>query len=316
MISKCKLKTHVSRGRLRHYNSWRRLSLVRHSLCEKRWSRPCNSTFTISQLIVSNKGPYSPAILRFQVSFPSPFPTASPLITFSSDIFHPFLTPLTTYTYTTSTSDVDTVSATDDERLPPGGFSLRHGFPQWFGRSKDKIPGSRVFSESAVDHGENQATTATSAPTMYEVLDYVRSAFTDEVFLDSIPLQAAANSGAYHAWKTHRARETGIDLADPQNQLDDGQPRFALSSSPRAETPTAGRTRRPGEWNWEGVWEERVKRGVQNSLAEPVLFGAAVGGDDIVICSDSRSHIFANNLQIRFSDLEHESLQRIKQQMI
>jgi hypothetical protein len=244
------------------------------------------SAFAVLQLTVSNEGPYSPAVLRFQVSFPSPFPTASPLITFSSDIFHPLLTPLTTYTYTTSTSGVDTVSATDDERLPPGGFSLRHGFPQWFGRSKDKQPGARVSSGSGADSDTGQATTATTTPTMYEVLDYLRSAFTDGAFLDSVPLQAAANSGAYHAWKTHRAREMGIDLTDPQNQLDDGQTRSTLPSSSRAETPTAGRTRRPGEWNWEGVWEERVKRGVQNSLAEPVLFGAVVGGDDIVTSSN------------------------------
>lgn len=266
------------------------------------------------ELIVSNEGPYAPAILRFQVSFPSPFPIASPLITFSSDIFHPLLTPLTTYTYTTSTSDLDTVSATDDERLPPGGFSLRHGFPQWFGRNKNRTTGSRVSSGSVEDQGKDLATTATS--TMYEVLDYLRSAFTDEAFLDSVPLQAAANSGAYHAWKTHRARETGIHLDDPQNKPDDGQPRSALPSFPRAETPTTGRTRRPGEWNWEGVWEERVKRGVQNSLAEPVLFGAAVGGDDIVTCFNPHAHTFANDLQIRFSDLESESLQRIKQQMV
>jgi hypothetical protein len=240
------------------------------------------------QLIVKTKGPYAPAILRFQVSFPSPFPISSPLITFSSDIFHPLLTPLTTYTYTTSTSDTDTVSATDDERLLPGGFSLRHGFPQWFSRSKDKATGSRVSSGSTKGYDKDHATTATSTPTMYEVLDYLRSAFTDETFLDSIPLQAAANSGAYQAWRTHRARENVTELADSQTRSDDGQLRSALPSSPKTATPAAGKTRRPGEWNWEGVWEERVKRGVQNSLAEPVLFGASIGGDDTVLCSKSQ----------------------------
>jgi hypothetical protein len=283
--------------------------LVRHSVCQKRWFRLYTSALAVLPLTISNEGPYSPAILRFQVSFPSPFPTASPLITFSSDIFHPLLTPLTTYTYTTSTSDVDTVSATDDERLPPGGFSLRHGFPQWFGRSKDRISGSRVSS------GSTASPTTTSTPAMYEVLDYLRSAFTDEAFLDSVPLEAAANSGAYHAWKTHRARETSIDLTNSPSQREDGNPRSASPLSPRLEMPTSGRTRRPGEWNWEGVWEERVKRGVQNSLAEPVLFGAAAGGDDIVRKSSSWFCIFTNSQQIRFSDLESESLQSIKQQM-
>ncbi|TID16533.1 putative ubiquitin carboxyl-terminal hydrolase [Venturia nashicola] len=204
---------------------------------------------------------------------------------------------MTTYTYTTSTSDVDTVSATDDERLPPGGFSLRHGFPQWFGRSKDRTAGSGIF---VADSATSQPRTAASAPNMYEVLEYLRSAFTDEAFLDSVPLQAAANSGAYHAWKTHRAREPGGDEMESQVQPFDGRARSPLSLSSRSGTPTTGRRRRPGEWNWEGVWEERVKRGVQNSLAEPSLFGAAVGGDDI----------------IRFSDLEPDDVQRIKEQMV
>lgn len=263
----------------------------------------------------TGKGPYSPAILRFQVSFPSPFPASSPLITFSSDIFHPLLTPLTTYTYTTSTSDVDTVSATDDERLPPGGFSLRHGFPQWFGSGKDKTSESRVSSTSVADSAASQPKTATSTPNMYEILEYLRSAFTDEAFLDSVPLQAAANSGAYHAWKTHRARETGGETIKSEAQSSGSRARSPLSLPPRSETPTAGRTRRPGEWNWEGVWEERVKRGVQNSLAEPILFGAAAGGDDIVLRSNSGPQSFANDAQIRFSDLDPESLQRIKQQI-
>jgi hypothetical protein len=39
--------------------------------------------------------------------------------------------------------------------------------------------------------------------------------------------------------------------------------------------------RKPGEWNWEGVWEERVKRGVQASLSEAVLFGQGQG-DEVI----------------------------------
>src|ERR1700761_791163 len=79
-------------------------------------------------------GPYATAILRFQISFPPTYPSLPPLVTFSTDIFHPLITPLTTYMYTTDIQDSGTVSATDAERLPPGGFSLRDGFPCWFGR--------------------------------------------------------------------------------------------------------------------------------------------------------------------------------------
>ena len=76
------------------------------------------------------------AILRFQIRFPPTYPDLPPLVTFTTDIFHPLIVPLTTYTFTTGSSDTDTVSATDEERLSPGGFSLRHGFPHWFGRAK------------------------------------------------------------------------------------------------------------------------------------------------------------------------------------
>ena len=214
------------------------------------------------------KGPYKGAVLRFQISFPYPFPTSAPLITFASDIFHPLLTPLTTYTYTTSSSDADTVSATDSERLPPGGFSLRHGFPQWFGRER------KASLESARSPASDSAARAigstSSRPmmdvTMYDVLEYMRKAFSSEELLDSIPLAAAANPGAYHAYRSFRSIAS------------------AAQSRTTSPEPSTSRARRPGEWNWEGVWEERIRRGVQNTLTEPVLFGNAIAGDDVV-CS-------------------------------
>ena len=77
-------------------------------------------------------GPYVNAILRFRVDFPESYPQRPPVITFLSDIFHPLVTPLTTYTHTTRAPGTETVSSADPDRLPPGGFSLRHGFPVWF----------------------------------------------------------------------------------------------------------------------------------------------------------------------------------------
>jgi hypothetical protein len=44
--------------------------------------------------------------------------------------------------------------------------------------------------------------------------------------------------------------------------------------------------RRPGEWNWEGVWEDRVKNGISNSLSEPVMFGGVGAADDVVSAHD------------------------------
>jgi hypothetical protein len=233
-------------------------------------------------------GPYSPAVLRFQISFPSQFPAAAPLITFSSDIFHPLLTPLTTYTHTTSTPDTNTVSASDDERLPPGGFSLRHGFPQWFRRPRDQGTTSRTVSGSTAPSSNVTPQRSSSIPsvTIYQLLDYIRSAFSEESFLNTIPLEAAANPGAYHAWHTHQslrsnASTEGSQQSSPNSRRSSGYGKStAASTSPKDSS--SSRPRKPGEWNWDGVWEERVKRAVQSSLSEPVLYGVAGSGDDIV----------------------------------
>lgn len=239
-------------------------------------------------------GPYAPAILRFQVSFPPSYPTLPPLVTFFTDVFHPLLTPLTTYTYTAGSSDADTVSATDDQRLPPGGFSLRHGFPHWFGRAPRFTLSSREADGSAVgspaqnvtpvraEFGSATADASGAARpsiqvSMPMVLDYIRSTFSEESVLDSIPLEAAANPSAYHAWRANRSPF----LQTQQSALNIAQE----ASDKTPESPALGRNRRPGEWNWEGVWEERVKKAVNASLSESTLFGAGAGEDIVRLLS-------------------------------
>lgn len=251
----------------------------------------CRACFPYRFMLYSHlTGPYAPAVLRFQVSFPSSYPALPPLVTFSTDVFHPLLTPLTTYTHTTATLDTDTVSATDEERLPPGGFSLRHGFPHWFGRARRSLLSSHSVSGSDVDSTTQDVTSlhpvdksaASSGPedpptttgvSIVTVLDYIRSTFSEEAVLDSVSLEAAANPGAYHAWRAYRG--SAIPSQQPTSPTSvtsgDGKP--------------LGRNRRPGEWNWEGVWEERVKRAINASLSESVLYGQGAG-EDIV----SHSH--------------------------
>ncbi|KAJ4295501.1 hypothetical protein N0V90_007514 [Kalmusia sp. IMI 367209] len=250
-------------------------------------------------VIFVRKGPYAPAVLRFQISFPSNYPSLPPFVTFSTDVFHPLLTPLTTYTYTTGSSDTDTVSATDEERLPPGGFSLRHGFPQWFGRARRSTTSSRNVSGSGVGTPAQSHTpipsdgtaatpslvdlSTTAAPigkgvSIVGVLEYIRSTFSDEDVLDSIAIEAAANPSAYHAWRAHRAAAVQPQQSSPSSPTTNPQ---ATSQGRGTEGSTLTRNRRPGEWNWEGVWEERVKKAVKASLSEPVLFGGAAGEDII-----------------------------------
>lgn len=212
------------------------------------------------------QGPYAPAILRVQISFPQAYPAVPPLVALSTDIFHPLVTPLTTYTYTTGSASGETVSATDEERLPPGGFSLRHGFPQWFSRTRRSTPAApNSQPEPRGDVGPAGEANA-HPPPVAKILKYIQASFTDEAILDSVTVESAANPGAYHAWRSFRETQFTGSL----------QPMTKSSAAP------ATRSRHPGEWNWEGVWEERVKKGINNSISDGVLYSAGVEGDDVV----------------------------------
>ena len=215
-----------------------------------------------------------------------------------SDIFHPLVAPLTTYTYTTGSASSDTVSATDEERLPPGGFSLRHGFSHWFGRAQrsglSSANSSRQVSNTqdgnlgssnppGEDKAESLGASSTGPPSpafsqgsavrnlsehvhktsIVEVLHYVKQAFDDETALDTLPLEAAGNAGAWKAWRAYRISKGSMS----------------------ADNVPGGAGKKTEEWNWDGVWEERVRRGIDASISEAVLYGGAGGGgDDLVRC--------------------------------
>lgn len=207
------------------------------------------------------KGPYAPSILRFRIAFPPAYPEQPPLLTFATDIFHPLVSPLTTYMYTGESA----AAAQEGEPLPPGGFSLRAaGFPGWFGKGE----GTR---------GE---------VCIYDVLRYVRSAFDEEAVLDRVPLSAAGNPGAWHAWRSYRAGKGVVLPLDDEMEGDEGEEEAEGSADvPEGYRRLAGGTsapvggKRPGEWNWDGVWEVRVKKGMEGSIAEGTLFGREAGDD-------------------------------------
>ncbi|PQE22105.1 ubiquitin-conjugating enzyme protein [Rutstroemia sp. NJR-2017a BVV2] len=226
-----------------------------------------------SGVLFVRKGAYAPSILRFQVSFPPQYPALPPLITFSTDIFHPLITPLTTYMYSTDAQgDDDTVSATDEERLPPGGFSLRDGFPEWFGRKSKSMRSREEHQRTPTRAGMGSPSSGISSigktsdgvrVGVYEILRYVRRTFDDETVLDRVPLEAAGNPGAWHAWRAYR-----VKLGKLARQAQQGE---------RPLSPVVAR--KPGEWNWDGVWEVRVKKGVEASISEAVLYGQGAGDD-------------------------------------
>ncbi|KAG6014952.1 hypothetical protein E4U43_005987 [Claviceps pusilla] len=267
-----------------------------------------------SAVLFVRDGPYAPAVLRFQIYFPDTYPKLPPLVLFSTDIFHPLVSPLTTYMYSTDGQDDGTVSAADQQPSAPGSFSLRHGFPEWFGRGKPSDAESRpVSGDRRVASAGSDRTTAnlgssamppkssdadttfgnnskTGQPnvSIYCILKYIQSAFETAEVLDSVPLEAAGNPGAWHAWRTHRRKSGKLSDRQPSSsqsaQFDEVNVSLASKdggdgSVSSATTPTV---RTPAEWNWDGVWEDRVKKGVSNSLSESVLYGTTGIPDDMI----------------------------------
>ncbi|KAJ5161940.1 hypothetical protein N7492_007332 [Penicillium capsulatum] len=281
-------------------------------------------------VIFVRSGPYASAVLRFQIRFPDIYPDLPPLVTFGTDVFHPLIVPLTTYTFSTGSASDNPVSATDEERLPPGGFSLRHGFPHWFGRAKRKgiasgpssrnvsgsstaiASGAPTTAEDTVPDTSDAAATAATVPEpakgdesaatedntrisqvpsadeiprlrkvvpVSELLDYLRSTFDDETVLDSLPVEAAGNPGAWHAWKAHRRGGQGHG--------------GARKGSPQA--------RQPGDWHWDGIWARRVQDEIEASHSEPMLFGNASRG--------------SGDEMIRFSRLDEDTSTSVKEMM-
>ncbi|RMZ82640.1 hypothetical protein DV738_g1651, partial [Chaetothyriales sp. CBS 135597] len=174
-------------------------------------------------------GPYEPCILRFHISFPPAYPSQPPLITFSSEVFHPLCVPSTVYTFSTGSLDaVGTVSASDeDQPVDVGGLGVED-----------------------------------SSGTTLKVLQHLKQAFEDPYLLDSLQLEAVGNTSAWHAWRAHRG------LAQP-TAADEGSRQRVEE---RAGQTRPASPRHPGQWNWEGVWESRVRDGLEACASDAALF--------------------------------------------
>lgn len=113
-----------------------------------------------------------------------------------------------------------------------------------------------------------------------EVLEYLKSAFDNDATLDALPLEAAGNPGAWNAWQAHRKSILRDSPTDADN------PAHATSSKQSTKPESVIYAKQPDEWSWDGVWEERVRKGIDASISDPVLYGNLSGGDDLVRRSD------------------------------
>ncbi|KAJ5523862.1 hypothetical protein N7494_010512 [Penicillium frequentans] len=279
-----------------------------------------------SGIIFVRSGPYASAILRFQIRFPDIYPDLPPLVTFATDVFHPLIVPLTTYTFSTNSTSDDPVSATDDERLPPGGFSLRHGFPHWFGRAKrsglTSGPSSRNVSGKSTGTETEEITKPTASSTEDDVPSDAPEATETEEVADSTESPHIAQIPSEFQFAEARKVVPVAELLnyirstfDDESVLDSlpvevaGNPgawhawkahRRGTDSSKnwKKGSPQA---RQPGDWHWDGIWTRRVHDEIEASHSDPMLFGGATrgGGDEM----------------IRFSRLDDATMSSVKEKM-
>ena len=225
------------------------------------------------------------------------------------------MTPLTTYSAGVGTSASGSINSDDHETLPPGGFSLRYAFPRWFQKPQEAV-GSELKesanvletpirpnplesgsleplsmdpvprSDPVMDPNQEMRTAslmilkAQDEP-LYAVLHYMKDSFENERTLDALPLNAAGNSGAWHAWQAYRRQvKQCLPVGSSSNivktaRSEDRHTLKSMESSPER------RPRISTEWNWDGVWIGRVKKGVDASISESVLYGTSEGDDSV-----------------------------------
>lgn len=148
--------------------------------------------------------------------------------------------------------------------------------------------------------------------TIYEVLRYVRSTFDDPTVLDGVPLEAAGNSGAWHAWRAHRASENKASMPKLEQKTKSPDQK---SDAPLLKTPFARAARQPGEWNWEGVWQVRAKKGIDMSVTEAALYGNSTNNDELVSCPEAKSMNDLLMSQINFLPPDSEAFEAVRKRM-
>lgn len=192
------------------------------------------------------------------------------------------------------------------------------------------LPGSSTATpESSGASTESYLQAGIPSISVYSILKYIKSTFDSGQVLDSVPLAAAGNPGAWQAWRTYR-HEQGKTTDEPCNLEQRTDPvddqLSALVQDTAGDFATDQTARHPGEWNWDGVWEDRVKNGIAASLSEAVLYGGSGAPDEMVspggkeqgrtravaILVGAREVLVANHDQIRFLPMEEPDIESVK----
>ena len=167
-----------------------------------------------------------------------------------------------------------------ESRLPPGGFSL-HGMLKWFRRLNDTLPDKsedrHIKWFDPVEKSQSPAavqirnSNSAGSCVIADVLLYIKSAFSRDDFLDEIQLDEAVSPGAFYAWRSHRL-STASDTYNRNHKRVCGDE--SMNSLSRKDTNEESSTKTwPGQWNWDGVWKDRVNKAIQASIADSNLFG-------------------------------------------
>jgi hypothetical protein len=312
-----------ARRRLREHHAWRPLAVGGRNLCAKRYltsagqSFPCRCLrrpalrpmFTMHRALCSRGAAFSDLI-------PAQLPVSAPPCDLLNRCFPP--------------------AAHAAHHVHVHDWFLRHGYREcnrrrttssrWL-QSSTRLPAvvrtrtavrskfprcKRVGPRDGAPVPLDLSGIAAKPVSIAGVLDYIRSTFSEEQVLDSIAIEAAANPSAYHAWRAYRASALQTQQSSPTSTTAESQG----SSQGRATAgSTLVRNRRPGEWNWEGVWEDRVRKAVKASLSEPALFGGAAGEDIVCQPSPHHGHVALTCRQIRFRNSDEESAARMQKEL-